>query len=368
MKKYLILIISIIELNLKAGDIHISVNSASHTNYGCSYPITYTLSFAATYTAGLKAYKRYTISDAYSQLTEKQTTDFFNAIEDVRFDYITKKAYVSVIFNSNYDDIYIKLTDFSGTQIDANFVNFAYFYDNRKAAVTITGDDWVTANDAKFDTLADLCAARNLWFTPAIITGQPVSWSNIQGKINNGYIEIASHSRTHSTTPYGDYDSEIGGSKTDILTNLTMPALSTKGTTQYLYAWVQPFGQSDETVRTKLGQYYYLCSRNVALNRYDFEGWDRANSVFFDVSSSAGYDTPNTLVANNASFDVAYNLGGVYHLAGHPYVVPNFNTGWMKTHLDYIANKKDVWYAGFGHLYLYRYMTRVGGVITVVKL
>ncbi|GAI74810.1 unnamed protein product, partial [marine sediment metagenome] len=36
-----------------------------------------------------------------------------------------------------------------------------------------------------------------------------------------GYIEVVSHSRTHPrNVPYDDYDSEIGGSKQDIIDNL----------------------------------------------------------------------------------------------------------------------------------------------------
>jgi len=34
----------------------------------------------------------------------------------------------------------------------------------------------------------------------------------------------------------------------------------------------------------------------------------------------------------------------------------NENFTW--THLEYISNRKDIWYVGFGHLYLYRFISK----------
>ena len=55
------------------------------------------------------------------------------------------------------------------------------------------------------------------------------AWADLQSIIDTGYVEPASHSRTHSTIPYSDYDSEICGSKNDIITNLEFPELNKKG-------------------------------------------------------------------------------------------------------------------------------------------
>ena len=50
-----------------------------------------------------------------------------------------------------------------------------------------------------------------------------------------------------------------------------------------------------------------------------------------------------------------YAAGGIHQIFLHPRN-HNWVTGAIVQHLNYIANRSDVWYVGFGHLYAYHYM------------
>ena len=55
-------------------------------------------------------------------------------------------------------------------------------------------------------------------------------------------------------------------------------------------------------------------------------------------------------------FDNVIDSSGVYHLMTHPNIL-QWDEDFTWSHLDYISNRKDIWYVGFGHLYLYRYLS-----------
>jgi hypothetical protein len=57
----------------------------------------------------------------------------------------------------------------------------------------------------------------------------------------------------------------------------------------------------------------------------------------------------------NAAFDQAYDMGGVYHIMCHPNVI-EWDQDYPWLHMDYINDRKDVWYVGMGHLYVYHYL------------
>jgi hypothetical protein len=91
-----------------------------------------------------------------------------------------------------------------------------------------------------------MLSSKHLWFAVGIetatSTNKAPNWTNVQNKLNAGYIEPASHSKNHTVTPYADYDVEIGDSKSDIINNLVFPPLFRKGSTDYLYTWIAPGG------------------------------------------------------------------------------------------------------------------------------
>lgn len=346
----------------------ITINSQQHEDYGLGYPVTYVFQIPSG-SSNLKAYHRHTQTQSWSQLPEKTSNDFFNGIECVRFDYSNNKAYVSVSFDENYDDIYIKITDADDNLILFRFLEIAEYYDNRKAVVTATADDWggYIDSDPHWVAACNTFRSFNVWLTVGVITrgsagGKP-DWKLIQSHVNSGYIEIASHSATHPTVPYDDYDQEIGGSKQDIINNLNLPTPYKKGNKEYVWAWLEPFDMWDDTTRQKLGQYKYLIDRTsqMAAGYDEYVTWDVTNGVFNRIGI-VGYADTFTLQELNVAFDDCYNRGKIYHLFFHAIAHDWSQNGKVPQHLNYISGRKDIWYVGFGALYAYRYVSKVANV------
>ncbi len=358
-----------------------SVSSTDHNNYGLSYPITYEF-IVPPCSSNLKAYKKYTEDGSWTEIIEKTSDDFFNGIEAVRFDYENNVAYVSVAFDANSDDLYLKIVDEQGNSVGI-YSQISKYYDNRKCAVTCSVDEWDDCStsyecgeQSKFGegarTTCDECRKRHLWVSVGIVTkgrdngGEP-NWSDIQEKIDAGYFEPVSHSRTHADAedPDFDADSEVGGSRDDIINNLNLPALNKKGSTEYVYAYLEPFGHSSSACRQKLGEYHYLCDRDITTDN-DFASWDSDNGLYNRIGYSIriGIDGTTDLSSLNSAFDEAYNNGKIYHLMWHSpqettsgcWGVDYTEGSYFHQHLDYIKEKKDVWYVAFGHLYLYHYV------------
>lgn len=333
--------------------------------------------------SSLKAYHRHDTESEWAQVTEKTTDDLFNAVEAVRFDYAAKRAYVSLAFGADNANIYVRLTDATDTLINARWLGMTEHYDNRDLAITLTLDEWDDA-DTEFScgltseygagarTIADALATRALWASMGIVTqgrdsGGAPTWADVQTKIDLGYLEPVSHSQTHSHTPYADYTSEVSGSMDDIKTNLTMPALNTRGASEYVYVWLEPYGESDVSVLAACKAAKYLTMRSVQSNGDDFSSWNSSLSMYDRIgfSDHVGIDGSTDINALKASFDTAYTAGGIYHLFIHTadeteagcWGVDLTPDSYFYQLLDYIAGKKDVWYVAFGHLYVYHYAT-----------
>lgn len=347
----------------KPAELHVEIDTAVHSNYGCSYPLTYVFWISAD-ASSLQAYRKFSVGGAWTQITEKSASDFFNGIEAVRFDYANQRAYVSVAFDAASDEIYIKVTDASGDLVGA-YLGTSKYYDNRVCACAMTWDDWDgdATRDAAFQSMCDAHTSRNIWASLGIVTqgiapaGAP-TWANIQGKVEAGHVEPCSHSRTHSNPAGWDEataESEVGGSKSDILDNLDMPDLNKKGATEYLYGFIEPYGATGAWSEAKQGEHRYLGDRRVddlAPCPY-YAGWDPDDK--WDRMRPSNALDGDTAATMNGRFDDAYNNGGIYLGSGHP-----VNHTWtpgqpIMDHLDYIKDKTNVWYVGFGHLHAYRF-------------
>jgi hypothetical protein len=352
---------------VSGNEIRVVADSAAHVIYGLSYPVTYKISIPLGSTQ-LSASRRYSTTDSWYTITEKSSQDFFNGEEVVRFDYAASRAYVSVPFGSATDTVYLKITNTSGQNVAVEYLEVCTYYDNRKAAVTISADDWEPSVDGYFRYAFGIFRSYRLWVSVGIITKYPsadsnwdtIGWNSIQQELDSGYVEAASHSRTHPHVPYADPVSEVAGSKEDILANLSLPAVFKNGSHQYVYAWIDPYGEYDGTIDNLVAVNHYLVPRNTIKGISSFSNWEDTGGKFAQVGVTLEmgpfYGGSTNLVDLNGAFDAAVASGGIYHLMCHPWVLSEqgeWDKPYTLQHLNYISNRKDIWYVPFGLLYLY---------------
>jgi len=347
-----------------------TINAQAHIDYCLLYPVTYEFAIPDE-GVGYRGWHKHTPGGEWEELPVKIASDVYSGIECVRFDYANNKAYLSVAFDAFLDSVYLAVSDSQGGAVEITFVRVTPYYDNKKAVVTLMADsDHSLAADV--NGFCNACRDRGIWGTYAIYTidpDEPFPWAAMQLQLNGGLIEAGAHSRTHPWCPYADYDSEIGGCKSDIVSNLDLLGVPygyyKRGGVEYVPAWSEPFGDSDALVSAKLGEYKYLCDRDITVD-YGWAGWDAVNGVYGGVGAS-GYWDDDSLVTLNAAFNYCYTNGLIHHVWGHPFRT-DFGAGAkFCQHLDYIKNKPDVWYVGFGAMYMYHYCEE-RGKIAVAKV
>jgi len=347
----------------------LSVDGNIHNDYGLTYPVTYQFSISSG-SSNLKAYKKYTEYGIWIQIPEKTDSDFFNGIEAVKFNYTNDKAYISIAFNEASNNIFLKIIDESGNSIDVTYDKITKYYDNRDAAVVFSADDWCGNSfiDSKFQQACDMFTSKKIWLSVGIITQgfnnderwgkqPPPVWSHIQDKIDKGYIEPNSHSRIHLHIPYDDYDSEIGGSKEDIINNLNLPSLYNSGTYEYVWCWISPYCSYDETLYSKLGEYKYIAGVSGPMDNQegDFPKWD-SNNGLYEKWNRWSYIECKSLSKLNNEFDKRINTGKIYHIGFHPWKLDFSPGSKIDQHTDYVKGRKDLWYVGQGALMVYHYV------------
>ncbi len=341
----------------------IITDSLAHIDYGLKYPVTYEFEIPQD-SENLNVYRKYNASQDWFLIDKKTSNDFFNGIEAVRFNYDENIAYVSVGFSILSDTIYIKIDNNINENIHISFKRISKYYDNREAAVTITADDWADYSNEKFIQACQNFRSYNLWYSVAIITrwiDNQSTWNDIQGQLDEGLIEVVSHSRTHPNVPYADLEGEVLGSKQDIINNLNLINLNRSGSKEYVYAWVAPYGEYSEAIDTMTSNAKYLVSRLFYYNNIYFSDWDSNLNKFNPVNASievgnSSYWGSTDINELNAAFDNAIDSKGIYHLITHPNIL-EWDKDFTWSHLEYISNRKDIWYVGFGHLYLYNYIS-----------
>ena len=341
----------------------IITDGQAHIDYGLTYPVTYEFSIPQN-SENLNAYRKYKDSQDWNLIEKKTSNDFFNGIEAVRFDYDGNIAYVSVGFSILSDTIYIKIENNINENTNAPFKRISEYYDNRQAAVTVTADDWADYSNKKFIEACQNFRSFNLWYSVGIITrwiNDQNTWNAIQDQLDDGFIEVLSHSRTHPYVPYADLESEVVGSKEDIIEKLNLLNQNRSGSNEYVYAWVAPFGNYSEAIDTMTSKAKYLVSRMFTYDDIYFSNWNSDLNKFdpvggsMEVGNSSHWGSTD-INEMNITFDNAISSNGVYHLITHPNIL-EWNKNFTWSHLEYISNRKDIWYVGFGHLYLYRFIS-----------
>ena len=343
----------------------ITVDSTIHENYGLKFPYTYKISISQG-SSGLKAFRKFFNSMNWSQLPDKTVNDFFNGIDAVRFDYTSNIAYVSAAFHSVTDSLFIKITDNQNNNVLAGFAGICKYYDNRKAVVTCSADDWHMHFSNYFIESLIYFRQYNLWVTAGIVTDSGwcdnQTWQQIQTQLNLGFVEATSHSRNHLFVPYNNTEYEVQGSKEDIINNLNLPSLFKRGNKEYVYVWIAPYGQYNDSIDYYVSKNQYLTSRLTNNNYYIFSNWEDNKNKFAAVGVSyemgeASWGGVHDLDTLNNTFNTVFEKGEIYHLMFHPHVLNQYNSwndGYVIDHLQHISNRKNIWYVGLGHLYLYR--------------
>jgi len=350
--------------NITGSEIAITVDPIVQENYGLKYPYTFKISIPPV-SAGLKAFRKFFASMNWSQLPEKTNADFFNGIDAVRFDYTNNCAYVSAAFHSITDSLFIKITDNQNNDIPVEFSELCKYYDNRDAAVTCTADDWhMSFSDYFIESLTHF-RDYNLWVTAGVVTDtgwcNVQTWQQIQTQLDLGFVEAASHSRNHPYVPYDNSYYEVKGSKDDIINHLELPSQFRKEEKEYVYVWVAPYGQYDDSIDYYVGTNQYLTSRLVNERYYIFSEWEDDKNKFAPIGTAyemgeASWGGVHDLDSLNNAFDFVVGNGDIYHLMFHPHVLNQYNSwndGYVIAHLEHISNRKNIWYVALGHLYLY---------------
>ena len=342
-------------------EIIISIDSQTHLDYGLSYPITYEFIIPDN-SNNLKAYRKFKSAQEWVSIIEKTTEDFFNGIEAIRFDYSESRCYLSVAFSDLSDSIFLKITDNSNYSIQSIYSKLSQYYDNRDAVVTITADDWADWNNNNFIETCNNFRDLNLWVSCGIVTevGDTNTWSSIQNQLDLGNIEAVAHSRTHPFAPYDDIEGEVLGSMEDLKNNLELPNLSRYGENEYIYVWVAPYGDYDEEIDLMVSHAGYLVTRLTDWGDNWFSNWNQGLYKYdpvgasIEVGSQSYWGSTDTTELNT-TFDWVLLFGGIYHLMCHPNIL-EWDQQFTWAHLEHISNRNNIWYTGFGHLYLYHFL------------
>jgi hypothetical protein len=343
-------------------EICLAINPATHQRFGVAYPLTFR--FRLLTDAGVTAERKYVRSDDWTRLTEKSSADLYNAVEAVRVDSSAAVAYVSVAFAAASDSIFLRFTTGSGSPLGAHYLGMPRYYDGRRAAVTVTADDWADWFADMYPPLLSLFRSYGLYVTAGAITGGVGynTWLTMQRELDSGYVEIAGHSRTHPAMPYQNYYGEVVGCIDDIVTSLTLPPLFSKGDQGYVYVWIAPNGVTNTIVDSLLTLRNILVNRLYGTGDTAFSAWSPGSHKFLPINPTLEIGNPSwgggetRIDVLNAAFDTVTAHGGVYHFMWHPQTLyPDIGKAYLSDHLKHVSKRNDLWYANLGHLYLYHY-------------
>lgn len=335
----------------------IVIDSQAHSDYGLVYPITYVFEVQ-----GATKAQKSKDGSTWEEILPP-STDWYNYEEVVRFE--DERAYLSVKFYDDSDTLYVRFVDDEGNVKQAKLIEIAKYYDNRWWTVIFTTDDaymsWV-GNDT--DIFCDELQARQMWGTLGIVT-QNTNWGKLQSQLDEGYLEAAAHSRTHSKTPYSDYVSEIDGCKQDILDNLNLPDHQKRSSTEYVWSWLAPYGTIDDEVRSQCATSKYICMRlaypspfwhNVRTVAF-YTSWSESDGIYEEIiATEMGTVQPEDLPMLESIIDFAYEKG----LTTIFYAHRDFAA--FGDLLDYAKNKGDVWSVTLGHFFNYWYVAERGKI------
>jgi hypothetical protein len=382
----------------------ISIDAETWRKFGWQYPATYVFQVSAG-AHGLTVSRRDAPGDTWAPLTANPKGAPLNGVECVRYDTEASRVYVSVGFKSRPA---IDL-EFSGAD-QAEFVEIARYYDARKAAYTLSLDNWGFRENAnpgapwrgadddrsdKYQAALAVCRSHALPVAIAINThgagGEPF-WQTLQAELdrNDGSWEPAVHAETHpcSVAAYAvrGYRSEILGCRDQLLGRLRKIPWG-----QFIFEHILTCGYYDDSVLgTSAGQFVLVRGYNGHDNptSVDYASWNpqhgfygvgglsyKAYDAVFQHRQPAGRYYREDVEALDAAFERVYRAGQICWAMWHPDRYSNsvihdprppiegVQGSSLIQHLAHVARRPDVWYVSNGWLHCYRYVAEHAQVV-----
>jgi len=375
----------------------IAIDRDAWRKFEFRYPATYVFSLGED-AQKVEVRRRDAAGDTWATLDVKTADDAPNGVECVRFDPPQRKAYVSVGFRTTP----VIHLEFLGTN-SARFVEIATYYDGRKAAYSLSLDNWGCksvahpgapwkgpADDESDNYQAALHVCRDFHLPVSIainskMLGGEEVWQRMQTELDRRDFswEPVVHARTHpcSVAAYSvnGYGPEILGCRDDILSRLRHIPYG-----QHIFTHILTCGYQDESIyQTDAGQFVFVRGYNGHDNpesveyapwnaKYGFYGVGglscKAYDAVFQSRDPAGRYYAADVQKLDDAFDQVYRTGKIIYAMWHPDRYRNsvlhdprpgvdgVQGSTLMQHLAYVANRKDVWYVPNGWLYCYRYV------------
>lgn len=130
---------------------------------------------------------------------------------------------------------------------------------------------------------------------------------------------------------------------------------------QFIYAYINPYGDHNDSVDYIAGNANYLITRGIFEGFYNFTEWDNNKNIYsitnlaYEIGLLYSGTIDSAEIKN--TFDFINENYLIYHFFIHPEIIQDYHL-WelLENHLDYISNRKNIWYTAFGHLYLYHFL------------
>jgi len=381
----------------------ISIDPKARAHWEFRYPVTCVFRLASI-PVGVEVKRRDGSQGTWTVLPEKTVSDSFQGIPCVRFDRPKGLALVSVGFGAT-STVELEFRGASGVKFD----RFARYYDDRKAAYSLSIDNWgwrptarpgaswkgPTSDESdKYQAALAVCRSFHLPVSIAVNSGSAggeAMWRTMQEELDRQDFswEPAVHARSHPSNAAAyqvqGCKAEILGCRDDLLGHLHNIPYG-----QHVFEHILTSGYYDETIlATDEDEFLFVRGFNGRDNpsSCDFAPWD-AKRRFYGPGgrSTKDYDAVfarrvpkgryfgRDVAELNEAFDQVYRAGQVFYALWHPDRYQNsvlydprpgadgVQGSTLVQHLAHVARHKDAWCVANGWLYCYRYVVEHGSV------
>jgi hypothetical protein len=249
----------------------------------------------------------------------------------------------------------LSLSSFAQKQTELDYT-IAPWFNNKKAAVTLTFDDGIPGQYAVAVPLLDKYGFKGTFFmSVSIVNNQHISWGTINKAAAEGH-EIANHALTHPHFPKMPLDSiawECAESNKQM--DVLLPA-------QKMITHAYPFGEGggntpkDKAIRKTVAP-YFIGARATQNKPYPYNAYNfaKTNDDYYNINSRMIADSAS--MANfGKDIDETISVGGWFCPTYH-----GIEDGWIITpgkvfaqHLEELNKRKDsVWVAPFKNVIQY---------------